>query len=608
MNKILIRSQTVLLSILILSSFSFLQVTDSFATSATHEGISSPDTINFRTITNQGTADDVSDPILYLDKTNYRPGETGTVTVTDANANVTSGVIDFTTAIISASSLTLTETGTDTGIFTGTFTVGNTAPSVDYTPDPKNAIRAQIDIPTGFTGDLTFSDSIVTDGEADATCFYPVTGALKITGTLGVQPNIILSYANANFTGVVAGNTAFDLGMYYKASGQQFERITLPFTGGDNNFINTGDKTIESKNSGDTGSLTGLGILDPGGWVGITDYQGEYVLGVDSGCSGGGGGGLVSPGLVVNALAGLTSGGGGGSPQSSLANLITNPVIDVPEEIQQMVISHDQYTPLLPMNPDSFEEFDLPLVINDQGFVLGGFSNTLQTQTLETDTPVTLKFTVYTDDKVQHFSMYTNLRGIDDSIPESDTQILYNDGKDLQIIDPQGFFSDAKITVTEEEDSVKKFITVELTFAKEMDTSHIITRMWDSHLRSGDTHILDAIKVESAQPEIILVPQDTEEIQVEELTVQTIPKWVKNNAGWWVDEQIDDEAFVAGIQYMINNGIMYVPNTGSVNSSVTEIPDWIKNNAGWWAENQISDDDFVKAMEWLITNGVVYIE
>ncbi|MFB5636663.1 MAG: hypothetical protein ACE5RB_08555, partial [Nitrosopumilus sp.] len=415
----------------------------------------------------------------------------------------------------------------------------------------------------------------------------------------------------ANFTGIVAGNDKTKIGMYYKAAGQQYELIT-PAEITEAGYVDVIANTIKSKNTLD-GS-----IHDQGGWdtdptvssvTPTTEFSGEYVLAVaDPGCSGGGGGGLVSPGLVVNALAGLASGGGSGSPQSSLANLITNPVIDVPEEIQQMVIDHDQYTALLPMNPDSFEGFDLPLVINDQGYVLGGFSNTLQTQTLETDTPVTLKFTVYTDDKVQHFSMYTNLRDANDSIPDSDTQILYNDGKDLQIIDPQGFFSDAKITVTGEEDSVKKLITVELTFAKEMDTSHIITRMWDSHLRSGDTHILDAIKVESAEPEIILVPQDTEEIQVEELTVQTIPKWVKNNAGWWVDEQIDDEAFVAGIQYMINNGIMYVPNTGSVNSSVTEIPDWIKNNAGWWAENQISDDDFVKAMEWLITNGVIYIE
>ena len=37
-----------------------------------------------------------------------------------------------------------------------------------------------------------------------------------------------------------------------------------------------------------------------------------------------------------------------------------------------------------------------------------------------------------------------------------------------------------------------------------------------------------------------------------------IPSWIKNNAGWWADGQIDDVAFVQGIQYLINNGILVV--------------------------------------------------
>ena len=30
-----------------------------------------------------------------------------------------------------------------------------------------------------------------------------------------------------------------------------------------------------------------------------------------------------------------------------------------------------------------------------------------------------------------------------------------------------------------------------------------------------------------------------------------VPDWVKNNAGWWAQDQIDDAAFVSGVQYMI---------------------------------------------------------
>ena len=38
----------------------------------------------------------------------------------------------------------------------------------------------------------------------------------------------------------------------------------------------------------------------------------------------------------------------------------------------------------------------------------------------------------------------------------------------------------------------------------------------------------------------------------------TIPDWIKNNAGWWADGQIDDDAFVNGIKYLIEHGIITV--------------------------------------------------
>ena len=40
--------------------------------------------------------------------------------------------------------------------------------------------------------------------------------------------------------------------------------------------------------------------------------------------------------------------------------------------------------------------------------------------------------------------------------------------------------------------------------------------------------------------------------------IQNIPDWVKNNAGWWADGQIDDNSFVQGIQFMIKEGLMKI--------------------------------------------------
>jgi len=38
----------------------------------------------------------------------------------------------------------------------------------------------------------------------------------------------------------------------------------------------------------------------------------------------------------------------------------------------------------------------------------------------------------------------------------------------------------------------------------------------------------------------------------------SIPAWIKNNAGWWATDQIDDSAVVQGIQYLVQNGIIVI--------------------------------------------------
>ena len=70
-------------------------------------------------------------------------------------------------------------------------------------------------------------------------------------------------------------------------------------------------------------------------------------------------------------------------------------------------------------------------------------------------------------------------------------------------------------------------------------------------------------------------------IVVDRITNQTnqvsIPEWIKNNAGWWSQNQIDDETFVQSIEYLIKNDIIVIPKTQQSESDVNEIPEWIKN-------------------------------
>jgi hypothetical protein len=88
-----------------------------------------------------------------------------------------------------------------------------------------------------------------------------------------------------------------------------------------------------------------------------------------------------------------------------------------------------------------------------------------------------------------------------------------------------------------------------------------------------------------------------------------IPEWIKNNAAWWADGQIDDNSFVQGIQYLIKEGIMNIPPTTQGSSSGgNEIPEWIKNNAAWWADGQIDDNSFVQGLQFLIKEGIMKVE
>ena len=86
-----------------------------------------------------------------------------------------------------------------------------------------------------------------------------------------------------------------------------------------------------------------------------------------------------------------------------------------------------------------------------------------------------------------------------------------------------------------------------------------------------------------------------------------IPNWVRNNAAWWATGQIKDSDFVTGIEFLINDGIMTIPQTQSGQGTSQEIPSWVKNNAGWWADGLIEDTDFVSGIQFLISNGIMKV-
>ncbi len=89
--------------------------------------------------------------------------------------------------------------------------------------------------------------------------------------------------------------------------------------------------------------------------------------------------------------------------------------------------------------------------------------------------------------------------------------------------------------------------------------------------------------------------------------IKPIPDWIRNNAVWWADGQIDDTTFVSGIKFLITKKIIIIPPTASGESTTDEIPSWIKTNARWWADGVIEDKVFIEGIEFLIKKGIISI-
>jgi len=89
-----------------------------------------------------------------------------------------------------------------------------------------------------------------------------------------------------------------------------------------------------------------------------------------------------------------------------------------------------------------------------------------------------------------------------------------------------------------------------------------------------------------------------------------IPEFFKNVANWWSDGLVEDTEFVDGIEFLINEKIIDIPNLpkSTVGDSEDRVPDWIRQNVGWWAKGLISDEDFVSGIKYLVEHGIITIQ
>jgi len=617
--------------------------------------VATPTTIlNFRDVDN--TANSTSTVVL-SSSTLTSTSETITVTDNDANFDLTAQdtvlvSVNSTTSGLAEAAVLLTETGANTGTFTGDVTLSTTGTTSGstlqvtegdsltaiYLPFPYTTLVTPVSVTGGTdmdramgrmsasiavtsgSGSITLSDNTVVGGFDCAWTLvnYPVIVDLP-PGMTTSSITVTMTYADGLFQGAESapsGAPPILRLLYAPIGGSTFTELTPDLPGGGTNIFGT---TLDLSGHSfltppfDTTKITNL--------VQPTSVEGQYAIGFfDGGCSGGGGGGLVRPGLVVNALAvvGAVLGGGSGTggsgppgPTVTLGALALNDnaveTISMPQEIRDIVLAHDPLTPIEPITT-VFEDYELPLSINGNGFALGAYENTLVTQTVETGEPTEFNIVFYTTSEIAHTSLYFNL-GPTRTIAGSDTQVLLYKDEPAEIVDSNGNIASATGSINNEGD-LKRVVTFSITFSEDIQWSNsdLVIRSWNDKLNSGDTVIRDAIAI-AQQPEIVeIADEDIPEPEIQTLKSQYVPIWIKNNAAWWSQELIEDSDFVAGIEYLIQSEIITIQDDQVITSySSNEIPVWIKNNAGWWSEDLITEKEFIDGLQWLISNGIIEV-
>lgn len=273
---------------------------------------------------------------ISLDNRGYVSGQTKTLSITDADANIDPLAVDSISAEVSSErsgnsgiTVSLVEVGgTSTGEFRGSFIVSKTLPTggnvleagsgddifVSYESQSGLGLgrfRATVD-GVQESGLVEISDFLIDGDDAKINNgFAPVTNAVNMTlldASLSPSGSITvtMSYANALLGGDPALFNPEFLQMYYKPPDSGWEVIT---TIEDVDFHNDTAKTITSAQP----------VFSPG----------LFLLAFDTGGPGGAGGGISKPGsgLVLDFVASLrgqvTGGGSGGASGPSLVGDIS---------------------------------------------------------------------------------------------------------------------------------------------------------------------------------------------------------------------------------------------------------------------------------------------
>jgi hypothetical protein len=248
--------------------------------------------------------------------------------------------------------------------------------------------------------------------------------------------------------------------------------------------------------------------------------------------------------------------------------------------------------------------------------------------------------------EINQIGIHTNFKKESNNPNIPYATIIWATFHNLAVHDKDGIFSDVKTQTVEFDGELILF--VDITFDGFMDTT-------DLEIRASDRYMARMIEtyedIWTLNPPIIVPSYAVEFSNPEDQsTKEKVPAWVKNNAEWWAQDQINEETFVNGIEFLVNNDIINVPKiqteTKQKPSFVDQskdpqhyidryfneltykewfdnnysdytiyeavgikqpIPNWVKNNAEWWAQGIITENDFLQGIEYLVKKSIIDI-
>ena len=212
------------------------------------------------------------------------------------------------------------------------------------------------------------------------------------------------------------------------------------------------------------------------------------------------------------------------------------------------------------------------LAINGDNFEVSHFKQDMLPQILETGEPVTISLKVYENTGPSFLTHVFLKLGLEEKtisgvkVPSHSVQIIWerplNEKPYVTVDDPNNFVSHVGVDSNlgtdafGNEDALTEVI-FEFTPTQKFDTDVVLVEMWDFKNNSWINYFYNSMKIDDSKSKFSEDVMSSESVDSEPKNSDMVLKIMLNSGA---QNQIDDDTFKVGIQYLIEQKIMNIPN------------------------------------------------